>query len=515
MSTLTSDVPAETVESEDPWRRLSPRMVWVDAAKALASLIPGGLAMLLMGPSSGLVYPALGIAVVGIWQAIDNWLRWLKTRYRVTDEHIELRTGIVERSHRVVRRDRIRSIDTSAKPRHRIAGLRQVTIGAGQASDESAFELDAVSATEAEWLHDNLIITTSVAAEHEPGESELEHELEPIGGPELISGLNWRWLGFHAFNVWGFLLAAGLFWGAYWLLGMFGIDMADWAVATADRLGMAVAIAILVGVAWLVGVVGMAATFVAEWWGFRLERVTTGADSSLRTSQGLFTTRTVNRDESRLRGIQLMEPLPWRWAGGTDTEVIATGLTSGDFKKNSASQILPKTPFPVARDVAHRVLDHPALDTGLTAHPVAALRRRITWAFATTAVLTGVAWYLTSQGVIPAGWWPVTAVLLVPALGFAVLSWRSLGHARSGRYLVARSGPWYRTTVAIRDDAVIGLTVRQSLFQRRMGLATLTATTAAGTGGYEVIDAAGDELIEFAADLMPHVDIKEAASPTG
>lgn len=489
-------------ESETPWRRLSPRMVGVDAAKALAGLIPGGLAILLMGPSSRLIYPALGIAALGIWQAVDNWLRWLKTRYRVTDEHIELRTGVAQRRHRVVRRDRIRSIDISAKPRHRIAGLRRVTIGAGQSSDESAFELDAVSTAEAEWLHDNLIIAAVVA---EPDTIDAE----PVDGPELISGLNWRWLGFQAFSVWGFLLAAGLFWGAYWLLNLFGIDIADWAVTMADRLGMAVAITILVGVAWLVGVVGMAATSVAEWWGFRLERVTTGADSTLRTSQGLFTTRTVNRDENRLRGIQLTEPLPWRWAGGVDTEVIATGLTSGDLKQNSASQILPKTPSPAARDVAHRVLGSPAVSAELTTHPRAALRRRINRAIATTAVLTGLAWFFTHQGVIPAGWWAVTALVSVPALGFAVLSWRSLGHARSGRYLVARSGPWYRTTVAIREDAVIGLTVRQSLFQRRLGLATLTATTAAGSGGYQILDAAADDVTALAADLLPELEIRD------
>ena len=35
---------------------------------------------------------------------------------------------------------------------------------------------------------------------------------------------------------------------------------------------------------------------------------------------------------------------------------------------------------------------------------------------------------------------------------------------------------------------VVGWTVRQSFFQRRAGLATVTVATGAGTGGYEAVD---------------------------
>lgn len=63
--------------------------------------------------------------------------------------------------------------------------------------------------------------------------------------------------------------------------------------------------------------------------------------------------------------------------------------------------------------------------------------------------------------------------------------------------------------MAIRDDAVIGLTVRQSLFQRRQGLVTLTATTAAGSGGYEILDAATEDVTALAADLLPELEVVE------
>jgi putative membrane protein len=46
--------------------------------------------------------------------------------------------------------------------------------------------------------------------------------------------------------------------------------------------------------------------------------------------------------------------------------------------------------------------------------------------------------------------------------------------------------------------AVVGWQVRQSLFQRRAGLATVTACVGAGRGGYAAIDMAADEVGRFA-----------------
>lgn len=68
---------------------------------------------------------------------------------------------------------------------------------------------------------------------------------------------------------------------------------------------------------------------------------------------------------------------------------------------------------------------------------------------------------------------------------------------------MVRSGTVRRSTVALRRGGVIGWTVGQSYLQRRAGLLTLTATTAAGDGAYEVRDADGDEGLRFAAAAVP------------
>lgn len=141
----------------------------------------------------------------------------------------------------------------------------------------------------------------------------------------------------------------------------------------------------------------------------------------------------------------------------------------------------------------------------LVRHPRAARGRRLRWSL--TAAL-GPVLVLAVLGAL------LTPVLLWIALGCAVVSvpvavalavdaYRGLGHALSGRYLVTRSGTVRRSTAALERAGVIGWTVRQSVFQRRAGLVSITATTAAGGGAYTVYDADAAEGLAFAAEAVP------------
>jgi putative membrane protein len=98
----------------------------------------------------------------------------------------------------------------------------------------------------------------------------------------------------------------------------------------------------------------------------------------------------------------------------------------------------------------------------------------------------------------------ISAVVLVPvAVALALDAYRSLGHGIGGQYLVARSGTVRRATVALQRSGIIGWTFRQSVFQRRADLVTVTATTAAGSGAYSVPDADADEGLALAAAAVP------------
>ena len=72
---------------------------------------------------------AVGGAAVVVLAGV---LRWRTTRYRITGDRVELRTGWLRRERRSVPRDRIRTVDLTASPLHRVFGLSVVRVGSAQ-----------------------------------------------------------------------------------------------------------------------------------------------------------------------------------------------------------------------------------------------------------------------------------------------------------------------------------------------------------------------------------------------
>ena len=499
-------------EAADDWGRLSGRVVVVDLARTVISLIPAVVALAVTNsePSWDTMWPFAAIAFFGVTGAVGNTIRWIFTRYRVTDTEVQRRTGIVTRRYRSVRRNRIRSVDTHAKLRHRLGGLRVVEIGAGQQNiaGESAFMLDALSKANAEQLRRDLMHTRQAPPE---ATAQTSGETDPASASalvdddegELLAAMRPWWVIYNMVSVWAFVTAAGLLWGAYWLVGMFSFDLYEWSQHALDWDALGPwSIAIVVAVVGVIGMVGMGFNFFTSYWKFELARVHTSSTSFLRTKRGLFSTREVNRDESRVRGLAISQPVLWRWMGMADTNVITTGL--GLWNMEQPASLLPRGPIGVAREVSDHVLGSPnPLAERLERHPIAALRRRLGWATGFAAVLAlMIAWPLWT-GVAPM-WllWIVFGVWILGLAG-AVAAYLALGHAIRGDYVVMSSGMMSRNTSALRRDAVSTIAVSQSVLQRRLGLANVSAMTAAGWFTYVAPDMAADEAFGFAAQTAP------------
>ncbi|MGH3879475.1 MAG: PH domain-containing protein [Actinophytocola sp.] len=262
-------------------------------------------------------------------------------------------------------------------------------------------------------------------------------------------------------------------------------------------------VAVLVAIGLVVGVVGSLLLFVEMWWQYRLTR----EHGSLRVHRGLLTTRSLSLEQRRLRGVDVFEAFGSRLAGAARVDVVATGLRvrSGNERADPKT-LLPAAPLAVAHRVAVDVLGAtPLSDVDIRAHPAAARGRRLRWAvfsvlaFVALVALLGV---LLTVVLAHVAW--IAAVVLMPvAVALALDDYRNLGHGLSGDFLVTRYGAGSRHTVALVRGGIIGWTVRSSPFQRRVGLVTLAATTAANTGQYLVRDVGESEGLTFAAAAVP------------
>jgi putative membrane protein len=493
------------------WRRLHRHTVAVTAL-TLAGLglsigTPIVLGLLRNDVPAGpvLAIAAGAVLVVTVLGALADRLRWRHTSYRVTDERVELRFAWVWRRLRSIPRERVRTVDLTANPLLRAFGLTKVKIGTGQqvTGQESHVTLDPVGRAHAEQLR--RVLLDREAPDQASGQTSDRASDREAARTPVLAELDWAWLRYAPISVTTPILGAAAFGAVMQVSEWADLQGAVFRTVRDAFGGLSILglIAVLVVAGLVVGFIGSLGLFVEMWWRYRLTR----ENGTLRVHRGLLTTRSLSLEERRLRGVDVFEALGSRLLGAARVDVVATGLrTRSNNERSDPKTLLPAAPMAVAHRVATDVLGaSPLSDVDIQRHPRAARTRRLLWAllavFAVVGVLALLGLLLTVV-LLHIAW--IAAVVLTPvAVALALDDYRNLGHGLSGDYLVTRYGAGSRHTVALLRDGIIGWTVRSSPFQRRAGLVTIAATTAANSGEYVVRDAGEGEALSFAADAVP------------
>ncbi|GAA3998714.1 PH domain-containing protein [Allokutzneria multivorans] len=476
------------------WQKLDRRTVAVHCAWLAAPLASFVLTLLATGGDVGLRgwLTLAGITVGFLVITVYGVARLTTTRYRISASTFELRTGVLHRRRRSIALERVRNVDLTASPVHRLFGL--VVLRAGTAASDGGTELvlDALSKAEAHRLREELL-----------ARADRTHADDPV-----IATMNWKWLRYAPLTFWvfgGLLIVGG---GAARLLNGLGVKwwelgFAKEAFSAFGHSALWLTIPLLALGLTLLGVIGAIAVYVETWWSYRLEW--TDAET-LQVRRGLFTTRLVSIERRRLRGSKLREPLLLRAGGGALVDAVAGGLGNEEETRRRSS-VLPPSPRTEASRVALDVLGLPQ-DTApvLRAHPAVARRRRIVRGFVfvtlpVTFVLLLLGFLLTSVLVHVAWIFFVIAAPITAWLGLD--AYRNLGHGISGAHLVIRSGVFSRDTVFLQREGILSWSFGSNPFSRRAGLVTATAAVAAGEQGYRVRDLAATDAVDFAQTVTP------------
>ncbi len=483
------------------WSRLDKRTFAVTAltmtGAAVGAAIPTTVALVGGGGRFWVVLAwvvAGGVVLIG-GGVLAELFYWKGVRYRVTPDRLETAFTLVFRSRKSLQRERIRNVDLTANPLHRLFGVAVVTIGTGshESGGQGRIKLNPVSRAEAERLRADLLRRAEIAEADEDAP---------------LAALDRRWIRYAPMSfltpTLGLAAGGGLMQVSEWMGLQQGLI--DWVLDLFRGIPLAVSILILLAIAMVVGLVGALGLWVEMWWNYRLDRE---AGGTLRVRRGLFTTRSISLEEARLRGIDLVEPLGNRISGAARVDAIATGTRQGDDNdKTDYHTLLPAAPIATANRIAAEVLREPVSPTEavrLTGHPRAARGRLLRWWVGSVVVLLALfalLGFLLTDVLLVIG--AALGVVLLPvSVLLALDAYRNLGHGITGRYLVGRHGTVRRSTFALERDGVIGWTVKQSVFQRRKGLLTVVATTAAGGGAYSVYDAGEEQGLEFAEESVP------------
>ncbi|MET9963032.1 PH domain-containing protein [Streptomyces sp. NPDC006326] len=483
-----------TTAPQVQWHRLDPRTLavhcgWLGAplgSLALAALATGGRLdarawiTLLVIAATFAVITAAGL------------LTWRRTRYRVTADALELHTGLVTRSVRSIPLHRIRNVDLTANPLHRLLGVTVLRAGtAGTGGGHRELSLECLARPAAERLRAQLLARADTSATDDP----------------VLSTADPRWLRYAPLTFWifgGVFAVAG---GAYRILD--GIGVEPWRIGfirhSFEDLGhsalwLTIPLALLAVTA--LGGIGAVALYAENWWQFRLEWTDS---ATLGVRRGLLTTRSVSIERARLRGVVLREPMLLRAGGGATVRAVAGGL--GNREENrKRSAVLPPAPRAEALRVCDAMLGEPLAADALVAHPRAALRRRFVRAILWCVLPSVLALTVLGALLTPVLLWCAGGVLLAATpvtYALARDAHRALGHGIRGRHLLIRSGTFHRDTVALRREAIAAWTFTDTPFSRRAGLVTLTAAVAAGEENYRIRDMAAGEAVDFAEAAAP------------
>ncbi len=487
--------------AETGWQRLSPRMLLVHPVHEILRELPLLIGGIVLGSTTG---NQSWTAAVLAWTVAVGVARWFTTSYRIDPDpesgQVQLRTGLLQRKVLSLPRNRIRSVQSDARLLHRLMGLAVLRVSTGQEArgehGSGVFELNAVPVDEVPRLREILLAASSAPADAETAAPAAE------GG--VLARWQPSWLRYSPMSVSG-LVTIGAAAGVVYQSGFIG-PLQHWrpvesALTATQRLGVAGTVGVIVAVVLVASVVLAVVRSLLTWGNLVLSR----QGDTLHLRHGLLRLRERSYDMSRLRGGTLRQPVLVRVFGGARLDAVMTGVHGA----GESSVLLPPCPAATAEAVLTGLVGDPDVVTGpLRGHGRRATSRRWTRALG-VPVLLGLALAATAGlwgiSVVPVWVWPTWVAVTAWCALLAVDRADALGHRVDGRWVVMRSGSVERRRDCIAAAGIIGWTVRQSPFQRRSGVATLVAATAAGVKRYPLIDVPEDQAWEIAAQASPWV----------
>lgn len=404
-----------------------------------------------------LLIPALLVALVIVALVVLlYYLSWRFNRFRVTGEVVELRSGVLSRTQRQARLDRIQGVEILRPLLARIFGAARLQISV--AGQDANIRLDYLRGADADRLRRDVLTLASgarrsgapAAATAKTGvvqqrlDEFLAPELDPSEAPpeSVVHISPGRMLGsvlLSDFTV-AFVLVI--------------IGLVTWAVAAGNWLVLLPVFPTLLG---------MGSILVRRT--TRTLRFTiAGTANGVRVGYGLLSTSSQTLPPGRIHAVSVRQPLLWRTAGWWRVTVnVAGSIRSRDASAGGTTVLPVGTIDDVARVLA---LVLPALEGEQ----------------GRTVLLAGVQGHGGDDGYINA---PRRAAWLRP------FAWRRTGFALADGVLLLRAGRLWRSLVLVPEARLQSVALIQGPVRRALGLAALQAHTVAGpiVPALDVVDA--------------------------
>jgi len=458
------------------WQRLSPWAIGFLFARVIVDFVRNNLPIIAGAGAGVALIERIGVrevvlagAAVILLVALACLVHHRRFRFRLDDDTLLVRRGVIEQTELRLRADRIQHLGIEAPLYLRLFGLVRLTVDT-PGGNATQVELPGIRAGVAEELRSRLATAARAAdADAEPASAQP-------GGTAVLFAAGPRDLLLHGLvSNYAYVLFAAIapFLGQVetllrWLLAdtALGDQLARLAerplvsagVLTAGLLAALVSAS--VAIAWL------------RFHGFVLYR----RDERFQQTSGLVNRQEQSLSRARLQSVEHVRTALGRVLGRSHLVCRQVGAVLPGAEAAGRSFLVPG----LQRSAAARLIAvfWPGIEPDVALARVSSLYVRVLalrWslalaaAVAAGAALAGNAWFLLLVPALPLATWPL-----------AWLRWRAVAWAVDDGYVRVRIGLLGLRTTLFPLANVQRIVIHEGWFQRRHGLASLTFTLASG-----------------------------------
>jgi putative membrane protein len=454
---------------------------------------------------------AVGVLLVLTFGLGVRILAWQRLTFSFDGEVLRVEEGILSRNQRSLDVARIQQVEIDRPWIHRLFGLASLRVETAGTSSDVEVELRVIPEADAEALRTALreskALVTGTAVDADGSDrsdaDDGAHEILRVPTIHVVIA---------AVTGVRLLVLPAVLAGALQLVGQNPEEALDGTIELLADTGLvgpnglraptlsAVAlgiVAVLVASAVTAIVVGLLRDA-----NYRVTRV--GDD--LHISRGLVSTRDSVLPLRRIQLVDVQRNWLRRLLGFAAVRIHSASGSGASDRRVTVPLLHDRAIDPLLGEVLPGVPGVPEL----VAHPRAALRRAVFRWLRPAVTIAALVWLVGAVTPLepPEAARTAALVWIVVAAVLAVVEYRHLAHGLTDRVVVCRRGALSISTSLAPVVKVQAASTRANLFQRRLGLATVTAHVAGPGGDLEILDASAE-----AADVLRARLTEHAANP--
>ncbi|QDI90003.1 hypothetical protein EPH95_01455 [Salicibibacter halophilus] len=447
-------------------------------------IIPIIIAFFIGSTGGGIgLFAMIALPLLLVFFGIYSFLYWWTYWYRVEDQELHVKQGIIVKKHRYIQRKRVQSFDMSAGILQRMFGLVKVQIETAGGGSEPDVHLIALDRAEAKRLRQNLLAKPAAPAEDEEvdpsemTEGEEAEELEPeIEASWALGFKHLLFAGMTSGGV-GLVLSAvlALFSQVDVLLPEAFYETTIGFVLSSTITFLLIAIFLIAFFAWLISI----AITIVKYGQFTV--VKRGND--LVISRGLLERKQLTLKVHRITAVRFVTGILRQPFGFTTIYVESKGGGSADEQQSTI--LVPLVNRRKANDVLGKFLPEFVVDDDVGIKP---LPRRALFRYIIRAIVPIVLVVIPLSIVLPFGAYALLLILLGIFLGW--LRHRNGGFNVSGDYLILQWRLFNLNRAVLPRKRIQAADVTQSPLQRWRRLSTYSVSILSSMSGksFEIRD---------------------------